>query len=130
MKIRLSRIYEVAPSRPPGYVADVLSSGVIEGEWLELTSEHYAALKLKYQPQPELPPASVMVKNAAAALRDEIKARITGLPEIEAEEVARRLEICHSCEFFVGSQGRCSKCGCFMSFKTKLRSQHCPEGKW
>lgn len=128
MKLRIAKVHEAAPSRPPGYVEDVLSRGTVDGEWLDIAPEPYAELVAKYRPAPSLPSAATMAKNAATALRDEIKARITGLPEIEAEEVARRLEICHGCENFI--QGRCAKCGCFMNFKAKLRSQHCPEGKW
>lgn len=128
MNLRISKVHDAAPNRPPGYVDDVMSRGVVDGEWLELPDEEYAALIQKYSPQPELPSAAAMAKNAATALRDELKARISGLPEIEAEEVSRRLEICHGCEFF--TQGRCAKCGCFMKFKSRLRSQHCPEGKW
>lgn len=130
MNLRISKIHDAAPYRPPGYVEDVLSRGVVDGEWLELPDEEYAALIQKYSPKPKLPSTAIMARNAATALRDEIKARIIGLPEIEAEEVARRLEICRWCEHFIPEQGRCSQCGCFMNFKTKLRSQHCPINKW
>jgi hypothetical protein len=111
-------------------VEDVLSRGTIEGEFLEISEEEYAALKAKYRPKPELPSVATMAKNAAAAAAKEIGARLSGTPEVPEEEIARRLETCHGCELFIQAQGRCSKCGCFMKFKSRLRSQHCPENKW
>jgi hypothetical protein len=87
-----------------------------------------------------LPSFSQMAKNVAQAAKDEIKARINKEPPVSQEEVERRLEICRGCEFFSPNvkalteaeqkQERCIKCGCFMSFKARLRSQHCPIGKW
>lgn len=55
---------------------------------------------------------------------------------VSGEERVRRLSICtggdssSKCEFFNEDRGVCSKCGCFMKFKTRLSSQSCPEGKW
>jgi hypothetical protein len=43
-----------------------------------------------------------------------------------AEEQARRLEICRSCEKFIAADQRCSLCGCWSKFKAKLASEHCP----
>jgi hypothetical protein len=137
MKMRLSRIHEVAASRPPGYVEDVLSRGMLEGEWLEISSDAYKELKRKYAPPepeppaPALPPVHVMAKNAATAVKQELKARFSGVPPVLQAEIDRRLAICNApCEHFIPDQGRCAKCGCFTNFKAKLRSQHCPEGKW
>ena len=45
-----------------------------------------------------------------------------------AEKAKARLDICASCEFF--SQGRCSKCGCFMDKKAHLEAAQCPINKW
>lgn len=41
-----------------------------------------------------------------------------------------RLEICNSCEYLIQLTNQCTKCGCFMSLKTKLRNAECPIGKW
>ena len=45
-----------------------------------------------------------------------------------AEKAKARLDICASCAFF--SQGRCSKCGCFMDKKAHLDAAQCPINKW
>ncbi len=44
------------------------------------------------------------------------------------EEQQRRLSICEVCEF--SKNGTCQKCGCFIRFKTKLETEHCPIHKW
>jgi hypothetical protein len=44
------------------------------------------------------------------------------------EEIERRLEICQGCDFFTGKT--CKKCGCFIRFKSKLATEHCPINKW
>lgn len=44
------------------------------------------------------------------------------------ETAQERLAICKACPFY--KLRTCTKCGCFMPFKTKLLGQSCPEGKW
>ena len=46
------------------------------------------------------------------------------------EQTRKRLEICHSCDFFYKPVGICKKCGCVMKLKTKLQEATCPIGKW
>ena len=46
------------------------------------------------------------------------------------EEAKARLDICKECPFFIKATTQCTKCGCFMFAKTKLKSAKCPEGKW
>jgi rRNA maturation endonuclease Nob1 len=46
------------------------------------------------------------------------------------EQTRKRLEICHSCDFFYKPVGICRKCGCVMKLKTKLQEATCPIGKW
>ena len=49
--------------------------------------------------------------------------------ELETKEISTaRLAICKTCPFY--KLRTCMKCGCFMPFKTKLKGQVCPEGKW
>lgn len=66
MKLRISKIHETAAERPAGYVEDILSQGIVEGDWLEISQEAMAGLRLKYRgvqkeyrlterPEPELP---------------------------------------------------------------------------
>lgn len=42
----------------------------------------------------------------------------------------KRLEICKKCEHFIKLTHQCSKCGCLMDLKTKLRNASCPIDKW
>jgi hypothetical protein len=51
-------------------------------------------------------------------------------PRSENDEIARRLEICKTCPFFLARSQRCRKCGCFMQLKTTLKQAKCPVGKW
>ena len=53
------------------------------------------------------------------------------------KQYKERLRICEGCEFSrvafnikkVKGLG-CSKCGCFMNIKAKLKRMKCPIGKW
>lgn len=44
--------------------------------------------------------------------------------------VDNRMEICNSCPELVKATKQCTKCGCFMTLKTKLANAECPLGKW
>jgi len=48
MRIHIPKIHKTAALRPAGYAKEVLASGVVQGEWLELTPETYSALCKKY----------------------------------------------------------------------------------
>lgn len=74
-------------------------------------------------------------KNFARAAGAVVSAVVHGESiSVSQEEQDRRLEICHAClppeGFWDAAQGRCSKCGCFGTWKTWLASQSCPIGKW
>jgi hypothetical protein len=129
MKLRISKIYEAAQSRPPGYVEAVLSRGVVDGEWLEIDAEAMAELRDQFRPKSP-PPVSVMAVNLARAAVGEVVARATGVAKLDAGEIERRMAICRGCENFIHGQNRCSLCGCFAALKSRMRSQHCPVGKW
>ena len=47
-----------------------------------------------------------------------------------AEQKARRLASCHSCQWYDPNQGRCKKCGCFLQQKTSIAASECPVDKW
>ena len=129
MKLRVSKIHEAAASRPPGYVETVLSRGTVKGEWLEIDPETLADLRDRFRPKTP-PPVSVMAANLARAAAAEVKARIAGTPPLDPEEIERRMATCRECENFIHGQNRCALCGCFAALKSRLRSQHCPVGKW
>jgi len=44
------------------------------------------------------------------------------------EKSTERLAICKKCPFY--KLRTCTKCGCFMPFKTKILGVNCPENKW
>ena len=129
MKLRISKIHDAAASRPPGYVEAVLSRGVVDGEWLEIDAEALANLRDQFRPKTP-PPVSVMAANLAKAAVGEVKARVAGVTKLDAGEIYRRMEICRGCEHFIHGQNRCALCGCFAALKSRMRSQHCPVGKW
>lgn len=62
------------------------------------------------------------------------KATIThvaaGLPAVNDEELAKRVEICSTCPNLDTEQFRCNVCGCFLKYKTAWAKEKCPEGKW
>lgn len=39
-----------------------------------------------------------------------------------------RIEICKQCPSYL--LGICRKCGCYVNFKTAIKSQECPLKKW
>lgn len=41
-----------------------------------------------------------------------------------------RIELCNSCEHLVKPTRTCTKCGCFVDAKTRLKHSSCPIEKW
>jgi hypothetical protein len=66
-----------------------------------------------------------MMLGASFEIKEWIK---NGMPMASDDVSRKRQSICDSCELF--TDGRCSKCGCFMATKVKLQTSRCPEGKW
>lgn len=48
IRFTLQQIAEAAKSRPAGYEADVIASGIIDGDAVLLTTEAYLSLRAKY----------------------------------------------------------------------------------
>jgi len=48
----IATIERVAPNRLPGYLEDVLRSGVVNGEWVELSDDDYQRIVLQYKKPP------------------------------------------------------------------------------
>lgn len=133
MKIHVTKIHERAASRPEGYVEDVLSRGIVTGDWLDLPDAVYAELCAKYRPQePPLPALPERAKNLAVQSAQEVAAIAKGVPAVTEGEAARRLSICKSnvCGFWRESDETCSQCGCPMAKKTPWRSARCPVNLW
>lgn len=51
-------------------------------------------------------------------------------PRSDKDLAAERLDICRSCPYFVAKLEKCTRCGCLMRLKTKLKNAHCPINKW
>jgi len=139
----LKNIENAIPSRKEGYYEEVVkrnSSTEADKICLEEDDIKYLRENFTKEENKRLPSMMQMAKNAASAAIGEAAAIINRDPPVSDEEEARRLEICAGCEFYTPNipelpeaeqkQNRCVKCGCFMNFKSKLRSAHCPEGKW
>lgn len=131
MRLRIQKIKDQTTSRPAGYVEEVLSRGVVDGEWLEISPEELAKLRDKYRPKPQAPPRPslpVMAANYAAAQARDF---IAGKPRRTEEELEHILEVCRSCtDHFRPSDQTCSLCGCPIADKSPLAREHCPIGKW
>ena len=67
---------------------------------------------------------------AAGAYLKEAKAILHRVPPLTAEELHGRMEICRSCDQFDAQNIQCKVCGCYLEFKTALRSAECDLGKW
>jgi hypothetical protein len=76
-------------------------------------------------PPPELPPLSERLRNLMVSAKDFIRD-----PKLcTSEEVLARLKVCDEpCPKLNGHF--CSVCGCWLATATKLKSKHCPMGKW
>lgn len=73
------------------------------------------------------PSLAQKAKNFSSAMKQAAK---DGFKVVDNEEIERRKEICRGCEFFKPKTNTCAKCGCALALKNKLRSAHCPIGKW
>lgn len=51
-------------------------------------------------------------------------------PDVISSLSETRMSLCRDCEHFILKQTICSKCGCLMSLKVKLKRSRCPIGKW
>jgi hypothetical protein len=153
MKLRISKIKEVAAERPEGYVSDVLSSGVVSDDWLwlEIATDEFKRLMGKYRPkiedeppkllqnfQPDqlvqankLPSASEM---ATGLVRSAAAWGKSGFTATDPETLASRMATCKSCDLWdaagMAGTGRCRKCGCSTQAKLRMASEKCPLGKW
>ena len=77
----------------------------------------------------KFPSAIEQGKNLAFSFINVVGAAFkTGKVVASKEEINRRMEICNGCEF--KKDTRCSKCGCFLTYKVGLISETCPEWKW
>ena len=110
MKVPLSHLNELAASAPK-YHASLIRKGRVEGDFLFIG--------------PDKPSLATQAKNLGTAIGQAI---VNPTP-VSKEEQERRLAICHQCEFLIEGK-RCSKCGCYVNWKSRLEAWHCPIQKW
>lgn len=125
-QIYIPALRTAALERPVGYLDEVLASGRIENDVvLHIDHEVYLALRKKYSANEKLPALSIQAKNLATATGQALR----NPKPVSKEERERRLAICHACEFLKDGK-RCLKCGCTVSWKSRLEAWHCPIEKW
>lgn len=79
MRLRLDEVKEKAKVRPAGYLEEVIGSGRIEGDWLELDDEVWRRLFRKYRGLGDV--VAAIAKPVAAVID---KALGTGLSDCAA----------------------------------------------
>jgi hypothetical protein len=139
---KIKNLERVAPERKEGFLQRCAELNKSTKRQDEMCFDLEGVVELHgYRIQnKQLPSVPKMIKSATQAVGQEIRAVVMQQPPVSEEEQQRRLEICRGCEFFTPNietlseskrkQERCIKCGCFMNFKAKLRSQHCPINRW
>lgn len=79
----------------------------------------------------DLPSLKQMAFSLTSTLKDAVlQAAKDGTVIATPDVLLKRMDMCVVCEFFIPNTSRCSKCGCFMNFKTRLAASKCPVGKW
>lgn len=73
----------------------------------------------------KMPPLHKQMWNFASSLTSFVS---DGFHLVDKADYQKRLEVCNTCDS--RQDGRCLKCGCYLSAKAKVRVDKCPEGKW
>ncbi len=71
--------------------------------------------------------------NAARAVGRNALSVASGHPlRVDAATAAARLAVCRACEQYIPDAQRCghARCGCYLRFKTALKAERCPDGRW
>lgn len=69
-------------------------------------------------------------RSFASSLRDSA-AEVLKNPKLVPRKVRKaRLEVCHSCDYYVSDSDQCSQCLCIMSIKASFEAMDCPLDKW
>ena len=79
--------------------------------------------------KPAMPSKGQMAKNVAGSFTRNLKS-VMGGNSINADPdvIKERQSVCGECEHMTNN--RCSKCGCWVNYKTILRAEKCPINKW
>ena len=68
-----------------------------------------------------------MVNNFKNDVKKFIK---SGAVVCTSDEYTNRLVTCNDCEYLKRNSMRCGACGCLLEGKARMKSSHCPLGKW
>ena len=85
----------------------------------------FLMIRMAVSDQPTAYPS--LAAQANSALRSATGFVASGLAVASHEEQSRRLSICHACEHYDAERGRCRICGCYLAWKAKIASEHCPD---
>lgn len=124
-KISLDSLRKTASQRTLGYYESVVALGRVENGVLFLEDDVYAELRKKYSLNGTIPTLSAQASNFIRSARE----AVANPKPVSVEERERRLSICNACEFLKDGK-RCTKCGCTVSWKSRLEAWHCPISKW
>lgn len=132
VSISISSLREISKNRPPGYFDDVTQRGIVSDGALVLDEGSYRALCDKYRAPARAGPGFRQLSSnlSRAAFRVAKTTLKGGKIKASKSEIARRLSICGTCDFFQKSPMKCRKCGCFLNIKSRLETEHCPILKW
>lgn len=83
-------------------------------------------LEVEVKSELKLPSIGKRIVNLAGAVKTVVNSSLNGEPLLAStEEASIRLSICEKCEFYM-KPNNCSKCGCNMPSKVKLKAMKCP----
>ena len=86
-------------------------------------------LKWKLDAKPEMPTKGTMAKNVVGSFAKNLKSLAGGNPlNADPKVIKERQAMCKACEFMQNK--RCTKCGCWLQYKTILRAESCPADRW
>ena len=110
-----NRQFIVAENVPDGWTGETI------------TADKFAATMNAriVKPGGKMPSLMKQAANFAGTMIDFAK---DGFRTVDDAERDRRLGICRTCDRFTGH--RCSNCGCFTNFKSRIGVADCPQGKW
>lgn len=126
MIIPLAKLAEASEFKPQGYYDACIAAGTISGETLCLTDDAFNDLRRRFSPPTLIRQAVTLISSSAK----ECGSALSGESPVDDSEKARRLDVCHGCEYLITAEQRCSKCGCFVEVKSGFRTASCPDGRW
>lgn len=122
IKIHKNQIFATAKIRPKGYLKDIFAYSKDCGDYVEMTEENFAKIRLKYRK----PSILQLGLNFTRALWSFLLHRDRRSPA----QVIQCNKICVLCDHWIEKPNRCGVCGCFLKLKTLVKAWKCPKNKW